>query len=65
VPLTLRAAERLMIPCIRETLLRLIFNHRLGSFDQVGAPLLAIFPLTIVFLVTSIALLRERLSGTL
>jgi ABC-2 type transport system permease protein len=54
-----------MIPCIRETLLRLIFNHRLGSFDQVGAPLLAIFPLTIVFLVTSIALLRERLSGTL
>ncbi|HZO79204.1 MAG TPA: ABC transporter permease [Solirubrobacteraceae bacterium] len=30
-----------------------------------GAPLLALFPLTTVFLVTSIALLRERSTGTL
>lgn len=58
-------AVMILVPCILETLLRLIFNHRRASFDEVGAPLLAIFPLTTVFLVTSIALLRERLSGTL
>jgi ABC-2 type transport system permease protein len=58
-------AVMILVPCILETLLRLIFAHHLSSFDEVGAPLLAIFPLTTVFLVTSIALLRERLSGTL
>ena len=54
-----------VVPCALETLLRLIYTHRRASFDQAGAPLLAIFPLTTVFLVTSIALLRERVSGTL
>ncbi len=53
------------VPCILETLLRLIYTHHRAVFDQAGAPLLAIFPLTTVFLVTSIALLRERTSGTL
>lgn len=55
----------LAIPCLLETLLRLIYAHRLLAFDHAGAPLLAIFPLTTVFLVTSVALLRERVSGTL
>jgi ABC-2 type transport system permease protein len=55
----------LLVPCVLETLLRLIYaNHRI-AFDQAGAPLLTFFPLTTVFLVTSIALLRERVSGTL
>lgn len=53
------------VPCVLETLLRLIYAHRRAVFDQAGAPLLAIFPLTTVFLVTSIALLRERTGGTL
>jgi len=55
----------LLVPCALETLLRLIYAHRRAAFDQAGAPLLAFFPLTTVFLVTSIALLRERVSGTL
>ena len=55
----------ILVPCVLETLLRLIFAHRLSSFEQAGAPLLAIFPLMTVFLVTSVALLRERTSGTL
>jgi ABC-2 type transport system permease protein len=55
----------LLVPCVLETLLRLIYAHRDIVFDQAGAPLLAFFPLTTVFLVTSIALLRERVSGTL
>ncbi|MGZ4184398.1 MAG: ABC transporter permease [Solirubrobacteraceae bacterium] len=55
----------ILVPCVLETLLRLIYAHHRAAFDQAGTPLLAIFPLTTVFLVTSIALLRERLTGTL
>src|SRR4029077_5207233 len=36
-----------------------------GAFDQWGALLLGIFPLIVMFLVTSIATLRERTGGTL
>ncbi|HLY47673.1 MAG TPA: ABC transporter permease [Solirubrobacteraceae bacterium] len=55
----------LLVPCVLETLLRLIYTHRRAVFDEAGAPLLAFFPLMAVFLVTSISLLRERTSGTL
>ena len=58
-------ALMIVVPCVLETLLCLIYTHRRGAFDRAGAPLLAIFPLVTVFLVTSIALLRERTSGTL
>lgn len=34
-------------------------------FDQIGPALLAFFPFVLMFLVTSIATLRERMSGTL
>ncbi|WP_380167426.1 ABC transporter permease [Jannaschia sp. R86511] len=34
-------------------------------FDRVGAPMLALFPFTVMFLVTSLTTLRERQSGTL
>ncbi|CCG01618.1 ABC transporter permease [Blastococcus saxobsidens] len=34
-------------------------------FDRVGLPMLGIFPFVVMFLVTSIAMLRERTSGTL
>ena len=34
-------------------------------FDEVGAPLLGTFPFVVMFLVTSVATLRERTSGTL
>ena len=55
----------LLVPCGLETLLRLIYSHQRRVFDAAGAPLLAFFPLTTVFLVTSVAVLRERVSGTL
>jgi ABC-2 type transport system permease protein len=35
------------------------------AFDRLGAPMLGIFPFISMFLVTSIAMLRERTSGTL
>jgi ABC-2 type transport system permease protein len=34
-------------------------------FDRVGGPLLGVFPFVVMFLVTSVATLRERTSGTL
>jgi ABC-2 type transport system permease protein len=55
----------IVVPCVLETLLRLMYAHDRSAFDHVGAPLLAVFPLTSVFLVTSVALLRERVGGTL
>ena len=58
-------AMLLLVPCGLETLLWLIFTHDRHTFDEIGAPLLALFPLSTVFLVTSIALLRERTTGTL
>ena len=36
-----------------------------GIFDRVGLTMLGIFPFVVMFLVTSIAMLRERTSGTL
>jgi ABC-2 type transport system permease protein len=39
--------------------------HGTPVFDQIGAPLLGIFPFVVMFLVTSVATLRERTSGTL
>jgi ABC-2 type transport system permease protein len=58
-------ALMLLTPCVLETLLRLIYSQHRATFNEAGAPLLTFFPLTTVFLVTSIALLRERVSGTL
>jgi ABC-2 type transport system permease protein len=48
-----------------ETLLEQLFAGRSAVFDQVGPPLLGLFPFVTMFLVTSITMLRERTSGTL
>ena len=47
------------------TLLRYVFDSRLFIFQDVGAPMCGLFPFILMFLVTSIAMLRERTSGTL
>jgi ABC-2 type transport system permease protein len=54
----------LVVPCVLVTLVRFVFDDG-GTFDRIGGPLLGIFPLLSMFLVTSIAMLRERTSGTL
>ena len=53
------------VPCLLEALLEQIFHGRSLVFQQVGAPLLGLFPFVTMFLVTSITMLRERTSGTL
>lgn len=55
----------LLVPCVMLFLLRYVFDGSPGTFDTIGASLLGIFPLITMFLVTSIATLRERTSGTL
>ncbi len=52
------------VPSLLMTLLWWIYDGG-RIFDQIGAPLLGIFPLVIMFLITSVTTLRERTSGTL
>ncbi|MDP3714624.1 MAG: ABC transporter permease [Mycobacteriales bacterium] len=59
------AALLLGVPLLLLTLLRFVYDDRPQVFDSIGGPLLALFPFTTMFLVTSVAMLRERQSGTL
>jgi ABC-2 type transport system permease protein len=59
-------AMLLVLPCILIALLWWMFEDMSGNlFDRVGPALLAIFPVIVMFLVTSVTTLRERSSGTL
>ncbi|MFF8844706.1 ABC transporter permease [Streptomyces sp. NPDC015127] len=58
-------ALMLLVPCVMLLLLRYVFDANPRTFDSIGASLLGIFPLITMFLVSSIATLRERTSGTL
>jgi ABC-2 type transport system permease protein len=53
------------IPCVLLILIRYSFDDRPQVFQRVGLPLIGIFPMVSMFLVASIAMLRERRSGTL
>jgi ABC-2 type transport system permease protein len=55
----------LLVPVFLLVLLYYVFDADPRSFDSIGASLLGIFPMVTMFLVTSIATLRERTSGTL
>ena len=54
----------ILAPCLLMGLLAWIYGNT-PMFDRIGAPLLGLFPFLVMFLVTSIATLRERRSGTL
>jgi ABC-2 type transport system permease protein len=54
----------LVVPCVLIGLLAWVYQGT-GVFDRIGAPLLGVFPFVVMFLVTSVATLRERTSGTL
>ena len=62
-PRTLALA--LVVPCMLELILQQLFGRNSPVFQQVGTPLLGLFPFVTMFLVTSITMLRERTSGTL
>jgi ABC-2 type transport system permease protein len=55
----------LVVPPLLITLFRYVFDAQPMTFDRVGGPMVGIFPFTTMFIVTSIAMLRERTTGTL
>lgn len=55
----------LVVPPALLLLMRYVLDEQPGTFDRLGAPLVGLFPLIIMFLITSIAMLRERTTGTL
>ncbi|CAI9400180.1 ABC transporter permease [Nocardioides sp. T2.26MG-1] len=59
-------AMLLVLPCILITLMWWMYDDANPLlFDRIGPALLAIFPVIVMFLVTSVTTLRERSSGTL
>lgn len=58
-------AMLLVVPLVLITLLYYMFSGQRQIFDRVAMIMVGMFPFVIMFLVTSIAMLRERRSGTL
>lgn len=61
----LSLAMIILAPVLLMGLLAWVLSGQPGVFNQWGALLLAIFPLLIMFILTSVATLRERTGGTL
>jgi ABC-2 type transport system permease protein len=55
----------LVVPAVLLTLFRYVFDGQEATFDRIGGPMVGLFPFIVMFLVTSIAMLRERTTGTL
>jgi ABC-2 type transport system permease protein len=55
----------LVVPPVLMLLLRCAFDSNVLLFDHFAPILIAIFPFVLMFVITSVAMLRERTSGTL
>jgi ABC-2 type transport system permease protein len=55
----------LVVPVVLLVLLKYVFAGEPQVFRTIGVPLCGLFPFIVMFLITSIAMLRERISGTL
>ncbi|WP_249997879.1 ABC transporter permease [Actinoplanes sp. M2I2] len=55
----------LVVPALLLGLLFFMYDGPGATFDRIALTMLGIFPFVIMFLVTSIAMLRERTTGTL
>ncbi len=58
-------ALMLAVPAFLLLLLNWVFDGQPQVFQSIGAPLCGLFPFIIMFLITSISMLRERTTGTL
>ncbi len=54
-----------VVPPLLLTLFRYVFDGQPQTFDRIGGPLVGIFPFVLMFVITSITMLRERTTGTL
>jgi ABC-2 type transport system permease protein len=55
----------MVVPVVLLVLIKFLFDGRAAVFQEIGAPMCGLFPFIVMFLVTSIAMLRERTTGTL
>jgi ABC-2 type transport system permease protein len=58
-------ALMIIVPSVLLTLFKYVYAGNTAVFDRIGPQMLGIFPFTIMFLVTSVTMVRERTSGTL
>lgn len=54
-----------VIPSVLLALVKWLLDNDPAAFQRIGPPTIGLFPLIIMFVVTSIAMLRERTTGTL
>jgi ABC-2 type transport system permease protein len=54
-----------LVPTLLLTLLYFMFEDNSIAFDRIALIMLGVFPFVLMFMVTSIAMLRERANGTL
>ncbi len=55
----------IVAPCLLMTTLKFVYWSQPQVFQNVAGSLLGVFPMLVMFLITSVATLRERTSGTL
>ena len=54
-----------LLPSVLLALFKYIYDGQPAIFDRVGPQMLGLFPFIVMFLVTSVTMVRERTSGTL
>ncbi|HMI09541.1 MAG TPA: ABC transporter permease [Candidatus Saccharimonadales bacterium] len=54
-----------LVPCLLLALLRWMFTDTIDTFNHFAPALLGVFPFIIMFIITSITTLRERVTGTM
>ena len=55
----------MVVPPVLLTILRYVLDAQPQTFQRIGPPMVGLFPLILMFIVTSISMLRERTTGTL
>lgn len=55
----------IVVPLVLMALVYALFQNAPGVFDNIGLVTLGVFPFILMFIVTSVAMLRERTTGTL
>ena len=58
-------ALMILAPIFLMTILKYVYQNQPQVFQHVAGSLLGVFPMLVMFLITSVATLRERTSGTL
>ncbi len=55
----------IVVPALLMVLFRWVLSNQRESFNAIGAPVFGVFPMIVMFVVASVATLRERRNGTL